>query len=384
MNYDLTPVQQVIAKAALDFADEFLEPIATDLDRSGLFPKALVTQMAAQKFLGVVLPKDFGGTAAGFVAHIEVVRALSHSCAAVASILNNHAVAAYAVSRWGSAAQKAGYVTALAKGEKLGALAIYESGPAFGLGEGALLATLSNGVYTLNGTKTFVRNAGVADTYIVFASIQLQLDKTTPVAFIVDANTVGLQLGAAFETMGLHGCPVANISFKDVTLKQDACLGDEQTASAILAELLSILSVGEAAQTVGIAQAAVKHAAGAAKRRIQFGNPIFSLEAIQVMLADIATDTHVAWLALQKTAQLIDDNAPFQTDAAMVKNFLARAGVKILVDAVQVEGGTGICETVPKHMRGPMPLARMFRDIAGTTLSDAPADFPAQLIASAI
>lgn len=375
---------QTIAKSALDFADEFLEPIAADLDRSATFPKALLPKLAAQQFLSLPLSKDEAGAQTGFSKHIEVIRSLSHSCPAIASIINNHALAAYAISKWGKPVQKSGYIASLAKGDKLGALAIYESGPAFGVGEGALLATESNGDYKLNGTKNFVRNAGVASTYIVFASILQQDGKTSQAAFIVDAGTPGLEIGGAFETMGLRGCPVADITFKDVTVKPEALLGDEKSAPIILPTLLSLLSIGEAAQTVGIAHAAVKHAAESSKHRIQFGNAIFSLPAVQTLLAEIATDTHIAWLAIQKTAQLVDANAAFEADAAMVKIFLARVGTKILVDAIQVEGGLGICEKVPPHMPGPLPLARMFRDIAGTTLSDAPADFPEQVIANAI
>jgi len=108
------------------------------------------------------------------------------------------------------------------------------------------------------------------------------------------------------------------------------------------------------------------------------------LQAIQQMLAEIATDSHLAWLGVRHAAQLADDGAPFAVEAAMVKSFLGRLGQKMLVDAIQVEGGMGICEAAPPHFPGTLPLARLFRDIAGTTLLDAPGDFPEALIAASL
>jgi len=142
--------------------------------------------------------------------------------------------------------------------------------------------------------------------------------------------------------------------------------------------------VAEAAQTVGIARAAVSHAVEYAKHRVQFRHPIARLQAIQTLLAETVTDSHMAWLGIRHAAQLIEDGAPFEAEAAMVKLFLGRFGSKMLIDAIQIEGGMGICEVVPKHISGPLPLARMFRDIAGTTLLDAPDDFPDKVVAAAV
>ncbi|QTF08989.1 acyl-CoA dehydrogenase [Brenneria izadpanahii] len=169
---------------------------------------------------------------------------------------------------------------------------------------------------------------------------------------------------------------MAHITFDNVTLPAAALLGGEHGGSAIAQSLLTKASVFEAAQTVGIGKAAVKHAAEYAKQRVQFGRPIAALQAIQTLLAETASNCHLAWLGVQRTAQLIEDGEPFETDAAMVKAFLARFGSQMLIDSCQVEGGFGYSEF--------MPLPRMFRDIAGTTLLDAPADFPDKIIADSI
>jgi alkylation response protein AidB-like acyl-CoA dehydrogenase len=384
MTRTLTDAQKILRQRAHDFADEFLDPIAAELDCGQVFPKALIGQLAAQDFLGLAVPEQSGAAGAGFVSHIEVVQALSRSCPAVASILNNHALFAYAIAHWGSEAQKKQYLPALIKGEKLGAIAIQETGPRLGTGPDALLATRQGNGFTLNGTKTFVRNAGAADVYLVFAIIRPDADNTRLTAFVVDAGTSGLSVGPRLDTMGLRACPVAHLSFKNVAVTEAGVMGTENSATGIASQVLSVSAVAEAAQTVGIAKAAVSHAAEYAKHRVQFHHPIASLQAIQTMLAEIVTDSHMAWLAIQHVALVIEDDGPFEPEAAMVKLFVGRLGSKMLVDAIQIEGGMGICEVVPKHISGTLPLARMFRDIAGTTLLDAPDDFPDKLIAAGI
>jgi alkylation response protein AidB-like acyl-CoA dehydrogenase len=377
MTYCLTEAQQILGQRAREFAGECLDPILADLDHGRIFPKALIGRLAAHDFLGLMVPEQSGVAGAGFVSHIEVVQALSRSCPAIASVINNHALVAYAIAHWGSLSQKNAYLPAMIRGEKLGAIAVQEEGPIPGDGPEALLAARRGSGFILNGAKTFVRNAGVADVYLVFATIQSGLT-----GFLVDAGTAGLSVGPRLETMGLRACPVADLSFKNVAVSETAVLGGEDPSVA--AQLLAIGAVAEAAQTVGIARAAVSHAAEHAKHRVQFRHPIARLQAIQTLLAETVTDSHMAWLGIRHAAQLIEDGAPFETEAAMVKLFLGRFGSKMLIDAIQIEGGMGVCEVVPKHIRGPLPLARMFRDIAGTTLLDAPDDFPDKVVAAAV
>jgi hypothetical protein len=384
MTYYLTGPQEALGQRAHAFADEFLEPIVAELDRGLVFPKALIAPLAAQGFLGLTAPEQSGVEGAGFVGHIEVIQALSRSCPAVGSIINNHALAVYAIAYWGSEAQKKQYLPALIKGEKLGAVAIQETGPTLGIGPDALLATRQGSGFVLNGSKAFVRNAGAADVYLVFGIIRPEPDNTRLTCFIVDAATSGLSVGPRLDTMGLKACPVAHLGFKDVPVTEAGVMGSENNASGIASQILSVGAVAEGAQTIGIARAAAEHAAGYAKHRVQFRHPIARLQAIQTLLAEIESDSHLAWLGVQHAARLIEDKEPFEREAAMVKLFLGRFGSKLLVDAIQIEGGMGICEVVPKHVPGSLPLARMFRDIAGTTLLDAPDDFPDQIIAAGI
>lgn len=375
MNFQLTEEQQLIEQSAHDFAKEYLDPVAGHLDQTGEFPKAVIKELANHDFLGLHLPAEVGGAGAGFVSYVAMIESLSRSCAAVASIINNQAMTSYAVQHWGSEAQKKQYVRALAKGETIGAFAIYENGPTPGIGPEALVATKNDRGYVLKGTKAYVRNAGEAGVYVVFA-VTDAADPNALTAFVVDASAAGLKVGPKLNTMGLKGCPVAHVVFDNVTVPETAVLGALKAGREIATRMLAFAAVAEAAQTVGIGQAAVEHAAVYAKQRVQFGKPIATLQAIQTLLAEAATDCYLARLGLRAAAQLVEDGKPFEVEAAIVKSFLARLGSKILVDACQVEGGMGFSET--------MPLPRLFRDIAGTTLLDAPADFPDQAIAAGI
>ncbi len=376
MSIQLTEEQQLIGQSAREFAKEYLEPIVVDMDHTGAFPADAVKQLAAHDFLGLFLPGEYGGADAGFVSFVEVVETLSRTSAATASILVNHAMAAYAINRWGDPAQKRAFLPALASGETLGAFAVYEHGPTPGVGPDALMATRQPEGWVLKGTKAFVRNAGVAKVHVVVACVDPAAGAKGLAAFIVRAGVSGLAVGEPADTMGLKGCPVADLIFENVILQDADLLGRLSDGRSLVEETLAMASVAEAAQTVGIGQAAVEHAAAYAKTRVQFGRPIAALQAIQTLLAETATDCHLARLGLRVAAGLIESGEPFLVEAAMVKAFLARFGSRFLIDTVQVEGGFGYSEF--------MPLPRLFRDIAGTTLLEAPAQFPDGTIAAAL
>jgi len=373
MNFKLTEEQQLIQQSAREFAKEYLEPLVAKMDETREFPREVIKPLADHDFLGLHLSAESGGVEAGCVTYIAVIEAISRSCGSVASIMNNHAMASYAIQRWGSEAVKKQCLPAMVKGEVLGAFAIYEHGPTPGIGPMAVVATKTDAGYVLKGAKAYVRNAGKAGVYVVTAVTEADRPKTA-VAFVVDAQTAGVKVGERIATMGLRGCPVAHVVFDNVVVPQGALLGGRGTE--IVNRTLALGALAEAAQTVGIGQAAIDHAAAYAKQRVQFGMPVFNFPAVQALLSDSNIDCHVARLALYHAAQLVDDSESFEVESAMVKSFLARLGSKLLVDSCQVEGGMGFVES--------MPLPRLFRDIAGTTLVDAPSDTPERAIAMSI
>ena len=377
MSYPLTDDQQLMRQDAADFAKQYLEPAAVNLDKTGEYPTAIINEMAQHDFFGLFLPENLGGAGAGYLSYVLVVEALAGTSAAISSILVNHAsLACYAINKWGNEEQKKKYLPQMAAGTLLGGFAFSEDGPALGIGPHPLIATPTADGFSLTGTKPLVANAGVAGVYVVFGCIHPVGPATKPTAFIVDAKTPGVTVGPGVSNMGLHGRPTADLNFKNAAVSSSQVLGAANQGDAIAKETMAVASVAEAAETVGIAQSAVELAAKYAQQRIQFRKPIAAFDAVQTLLADVATNCHLARLAIHDAAALIENGKPFANEAAMVKSFASRIGLESLIDAVQVEGGIGYSED--------MPLARLFRDVAGTTLRDAPDNFPERLIAANI
>lgn len=377
MSYLLTEEQQLIKQAAGEFAKEYLKPAARQLDKIGEYPAEIVRHLAEHDFLGLLLPAEFGGAGAGYLSYVLAVEDLAKVSAAVTSILLHHAsLVCYAINKWGTDTQKKKYLPAMAMGTMLGAFALAEQGPAFGVGPDTVMATKTADGYILSGIKSYVANAGVAGVYVVFACTDPAAGDKSLTAFLVDASTPGLTIGANKRNMGLHGCPTAHVILKNVLLTEIQVLGTLNGGQTIATETLGVASVAEAAETLGIAQAAIEYAAKYAGERVQFGKPIGTFQAIQTMLAEVATNCHLARLAIYDAASLIEQGKPFMAEAAMVKRFAIRIGLESLVDAVQVEGGYGYSEE--------MPLARLYRDVLGTTLLENPCDFPEKLIAASL
>jgi len=373
MSYLLTEDQQLIQKNARDFAKQYLEPLAVQLDKTGEFPAEVVEKMASHDFLGWFLPAEFGGAEFGYVSYALGVEELSRASAAVASIVVNHSSAAYAINRWGTAEQKKKYLPALARGEKLGAVAMSEPGPGVGQGPEAVIATHQDGGYVLNGRKSYVANAGVADLYVVFGCTDAAAGAKSLTAFLVSAKAAGLEVGPKKSTMGLRARPTADVVFRNVAAE---VLGTVDGGAPIAAELLAAFAVAEAAQTVGVVGIAVEHAAKYARERVQFGRPISAFQAIQTILAEVNTNCYVARLAVYDAAALIEQGKPFTAEAAMVKLFAQRLGMNSLIETLQIEGGYGYSEE--------MLMSKLFRDVSGTTILESPLEFPEQVIAASI
>lgn len=375
MSYALTEEQDLIRQSAKEFAAEYVEPIAAEIDHSAQHPADVVTKLAEYDYLGLYLPAEYSGAEAGFLSFALIVEELAKASGAVASILINHsAKAAYALSQWGTEQQKQTYLSALVKGEKLGAFAVNEHGAACGVGPDKVIATKQNDTYVLSGRKAFVANGGVADVYIVLATTDPEAGKKGLSAFLVDAKTPGVSIGQVHNQMGLRGCQSADLVLEQVAVPAENLLGSEGLGAKILAETLSVASIAEGAQVVGIAQAALDDTVRYSKERIQFGRPIAAFSAIQDMLAGMAANIHLLRLAVYQAAQLVENGERFNSEAAIVKLAAARIGQNVLIDVIQVEGGYGYSEE--------MLASRLYRDVKGCVLKDSSAEFPEQKIAA--
>lgn len=375
MSYAMTEEHELIQSNTREFVTEYVAPLADSLDKNSEYPSEAVVKMAEQGLLGLVVPAEFGGLEAGYLSFVTSVEELSRASAATAAILVQHTVAAGCIGRWGNAEQKGRLLAGLASGELLGSVAIFENGPKLGVGAEALIARQHEHGYQLKGVKTDVGNAGKADVYVVFATAEPG-DGKKLTAFIVSAGQKGIRVGPITKCTGLHGYQTADISFDDVFVSKEDMLGALHGGSSIVGWTLALAAVAEAAETVGIVATAVKHAATYSKQRVQFGRSISNFPAVQIMLAGVAANCHATRLVVLDAAALIDQGKPFEVESAMAKLLALNLGQKSLCEALQVEGGYGYSEE--------MALARLYRDVAGTTLRNSPAEFPEKLIAESI
>ncbi len=377
MSYVLTEEQELIQQNAREFSQEYIEPIAVEIDHDYKYPEELVEQLAENGFLGMCFPEDFGGVEAGYLSYVLSVEEIAKVSGGAAAILVNHAsLAAMSINKFASDELKEQYLPAMCAGEKLGAFAWAEPNHAPGAGPDRLVAAKEGDSYVLNGSKSYVMNGGVAGVYVVIAKTDLDAGTKGFSAFVVNAASAGLSVERNIKNMGLRACQCAELKFDNVKIPAGNLLSFEGGGMDLVKYVKAMANIAEGALAVGLAKAALTEASNYAKQRIQFKRPISSFPAMQTLMADIATNIHMAKLAIYDAASLVEQDERFVVEAAMVKKFVSRIGTQALIDAIQVEGGVGFCED--------MSAARLYRDVNGVLLSDSSEEFPEAVIAAEI
>ncbi|HBT46793.1 MAG TPA: acyl-CoA dehydrogenase [Peptococcaceae bacterium] len=376
MRYPLSEEHLLIQQTAREFAERYVKPEASAVDRAGAHPQELVRRMAEHDFLGLPFPQECGGAEAGFLSFVLAIEQIARASASVAAIPVNHFIASYTLYRWGSAEVKEQLLPVLCRGEKLGAFAFYEPGAAPGSGDRRLVATRTPAGYVLNGTKYFVPNGGVADLYVVVAQTDPERGQAGFSAFVLDGNTPGMRIARRVETMGLNGCQVAEIVFEGVEVSAGRLVGPENGAASMIREMLAMRRIAGGAMVAGIMDAALEESVKYAGQRVQFGRPIGRFPAIRKMIADMAANLNLLRLAVYSTADLVDKGEPFEAEAAMVHMFAGRTGQAACIDAIQIHGGYGYSQE--------LPVERFFRDVKGALVYDSIMEQPEQVVAGGL
>ncbi len=377
MSYMLTEEQELIQQNAREFSQEYIEPIAVEIDQKSEHPTELVQQLAENGFMGMCFPEDFGGVDAGYLSYVLSIEEIAKVSGGVAAILINHAsLAAYTINQYASDEIKEAYLPEMCSGEKLGAFAWSEPDHAPGAGPDRLVAVKEGDSYILNGSKSYVNNGGVADVYVTVGLTDPEAGLKGFSGFIVDANTPGLSVSRSISKMGMRACQCAELKFDNVKIPATNLLSFEGNGLTIVKQAQAAANIAEGAMVIGMAQAALTEATNYAKQRIQFKRPISSFPAMQSLMADIAANIHLARLAIYDAASLIEQDERFAFESAIIKLFVSRIGTQALIDAIQIEGGVGYCED--------MSVARLFRDINGAFLSASSIEFPESVIAEEV
>ncbi|MDM5314667.1 acyl-CoA dehydrogenase [Fictibacillus sp. b24] len=355
MNLVFTEEQKMMQKMVRDFAQKEIAPAIEHMEETEEFPRHLIKKMAELGLMGIPIPEEYGGAGMDFTSYIIAINELSKVSATIGVILSVHtSVGTNPILYFGNEEQKKKYIPKLASGEYLGAFGLTE--PSSGSDAASLKtrAVKQGDHYVLNGSKIFITNAGEADVYIVFASTEPDKGSYGISAFIVDKDTPGFSVGKKEKKMGLNGSNTCEIVFEDARVPAENLLGKEGEGFKIAMSNLDVGRIGIAAQSLGIAEAALEYATNYAKERKQFGKPIGANQGLGFKLADMATEVEAAKLLTYRAADLKTNNLSCGKEASMAKLFASETAMKSAIEAVQVYGGYGYTKEYP--------VERLFRD----------------------
>lgn len=343
-----------------DFARQEVEPFVEQMEQ-GKFPRNILTKMGELGLMGITAPENLGGADMDFTSYIIAINELSKVSATVGVILSVHtSVGTNPIIYYGNQQQRLKYVPKLASGEWLGAFCLTEPGAGSDAASIKTRAVKFGDHYVINGSKVFITNGGEAQIYIVFAVTDPAAGTRGISAFIVNKHTPGLIIGKDEHKMGLHGSRTVQLTFDNMKIPVENLLGEEGDGFKIAMSNLDVGRIGIAAQSLGIAEAALEAATKYAGERVQFGKPIIANQGIGFKLADMATAVEAAKLLVYRAANLRSKGLPCGKEASMAKLFASRTAVQVTTDAIQVFGGYGYTKDYP--------VERYFRDAKVTEI----------------
>lgn len=377
MRLELTPEQEAFYQSVAGFAREVVAPTAAWIDASGEFPVPLVKEAGALGLLGVTIPREWGGAGRDYVSYALAIEAVARASATLAVILAVHnSLVAEPIARFGTEAQKARWLRDLASGRALGAFALSEEHAGTDAANQQTAVERDGDGYRLRGRKIWVANASAADLVIVFAATTPGIGGRGVSAFLVPMDAPGLGRVAAADSLGVRGLGCLDLELADVGVGADARLGAEGQGFTIAMWALDGGRVAIAAQALGIGQAALDLALAHAKRRHTFGRPIASYQAIQWMLADMATELDAARMLTLKAAAAKDLQERSSLEAAMAKLSASEAAHRAADRAMQILASAG-------YRRG-STVERLFRDVRATEIYQGTSEVQRMVIASQI
>ncbi|MFA5146324.1 MAG: acyl-CoA dehydrogenase family protein [Candidatus Omnitrophota bacterium] len=354
MDYLLTEQQIMIRDLARQIACDKMKPLAAKYDESEEFAWEIMKVLSGSDIFGIYIPEAYGGLGGGVMELCLATEELSRACGAMALGFAGTALGTYPILLYGNEEQKKKYLPDIAKGKKLAAFCITEAEAGSDAGSIRTTARKDGDHYLLNGTKQWITNGGEAEVYTVIAITDKAKGARGASAFIVEKGTKGLDFGKKEKKLGIRASATREVIFTDCRIPKENILGKEGMGFIVAMKTFDNSRPGVAAQALGIAQGAYDLAIDYARKRIQFGQPISSFQAIQHMLADMATQIEAARALVYSTARMVDSGAKsVAKESAMAKLYASDVAMKVTVDAVQIFGGYGYMRDYPveKFMR---------------------------------
>jgi butyryl-CoA dehydrogenase len=377
MHLDLTDDQKAFQQRIRQFATERVAPQAAAIDEQATFPRELLREAAALGLMGVTIPKADGGAGRDYISYALAIEALAHASAVVAVIAAvNNSLVAEPIAQFGTDAQKQAWLRRLATGEAIGAFALSEADAGSDAANQQTVAQLDDRGYVLNGRKIWVANAEAAEVVIVFAATQPGMRGRGVSAFLVPIDSPGVTRAVTADSLGVRGLGCMDLEFTDACVDADSLLGAPGEGFRLALWALDGGRVAIAAQALGVGTAALEEALAHARTRQAFGQPIGNYQAIQWMLADMATELDAARLLTLKAADARQRQARPILEASMAKLFASEAAHRAADKAMQILASSG-------YRRGSV-VERLFRDVRATEIYQGTSEVQRMVIAEHI
>ena len=359
------------------FAEKEITPIVSEIDKNEEFPMEAVKKLGKLGALGLPIPREYGGSGADYVSYAILMEELAKAYSVFATIVGAQtSLATWPILNFGTDEQKQKYVTALAKGEKLGSFCLTE--PNAGSDSAAQQTKAEDkGMYwLLNGSKLFITNGGVAEIFVVFAMTDKAKGNHGISAFIVEKGDPGFHVGKTEDKLGIRASSTTELIFQDCTIPKDRILGQPGEGFKIAMETLAGGRIGVAAQAVGIAQGAFDLTVQYMKQRKQFGKKLTQFQALAFEMAEMHTKIHAARLLVYEAAALKDAHKPHALASAMAKLMSAETAMQVAVKCVQFHGGYGFIKDYA--------IERYFRDAKITEIYEGTSEIQKLIISGAV
>ena len=382
MDFTLSKEHEMARTLFREFAEKEVKPLAQEVDETEEFPRATVEKMAKLGFLGIPVPKEYGGQGCDPLTYAMCVEELSKVCGTTGVIVSAHtSLCCDPIMTYGTEEQKQKYLVPLAKGEKLGAFGLTEPGAGTDAQGQQTKAYLDGDEWVLNGSKIFITNGKEADVYVIFAVTSVVEDKRGRKkkmisAFIVEKGTPGFSFGTKEKKMGIRGSSTYELIFTDCRIPKENLLGAEGKGFGIAMHTLDGGRIGIAAQALGLAEGALNNTISYVKERKQFGRAIGAFQNTQFQLADMATKVECAQLLVYKAAMAKATQSVYSVEAAKAKLYAAEVAMEVTTKAVQLHGGYGYTREYD--------VERMMRDAKITEIYEGTSEVQRMVISGAL
>jgi len=381
MDFTLRKEHEMARTLFREFAEKEVKPLAQEVDETEAFPRGTVEKMAKNGFLGIPVPKEYGGQGCDPLTYAMCVEELSKVCGTTGVIVSAHtSLCCDPIMTFGTEEQKQKYLVPLAKGEKLGAFGLTEPGAGTDAQGQQTKAVLDGDEYVINGSKIFITNGKEADVYVIFAvtgTIEKKGRKIKEItSFIVEKGTPGFTFGTKEKKMGIRGSSTYELIFTDCRVPKENMLGKLGQGFKIAMHTLDGGRIGIAAQALGIAEGALERTIAYTKERKQFGKPIAALQNTQFQLADMATKVQAAQLLVYKAAMAKATQKEYGFEAAQAKLYAAEVAMEVTTKAVQLHGGYGYTREYD--------VERMMRDAKITEIYEGTSEVQRMVISAAL